>query len=213
MSSEAEELRAYVRRAIEAGRTRADIRETLAAAGWDEAQVSRALDAWADVPGPLAVPCPRAQLTARDAFLYLLLFASLYLTAWHLGALIFDLIEIAVPDPLERDWSWSWRGDSIRWSVAALLVGAPLFAWLSVKLDREMREDPVRRHSPVRQWLGHLTMFIAALIVIGALVTTIYNMLDGELTLRFALKVLTVAGIAGVIFSYYRAELRAGEGR
>lgn len=212
MVSQTEELRGFVRRAIEAGRTRAEISETLAGAGWDQAQIARALEAWADAPGPLAVPRPRAQLTARDSFLYLLLFASLYLTAWHLGALIFDLIEIAVPDPLDRDWTW-WRGDSIRWSVASLLVGGPLYAWLTVKLEREMREDPVRRQSPVRHWLCNLTLLVAALIVIGALVTTIYNLLDGELTLRFALKVLTVAGIAGVIFGYYRAELRTAETR
>lgn len=210
MPSQTEELRAYVRRAIEAGRTRAEIRDSLAAAGWDEPQVARALEAWADVPGPLAVPRPHAQLNAREAFLYLTLFAALYLTAWHLGALLFDLIDIALPDPLERDHSWAWRGDSIRWSVAALMVGAPLYAWLTLKMEREMAADPVRRHSPVRQWLGHMTMFIAALAVIGALVTTIYNLLDGALAPRFGLKVLTVAGIAAVIFGYYRAELRPG---
>ncbi len=207
MTNQSEELRDYVRRAIEAGRTRADIRDGLAAAGWDEAQVTRALDAWADVPGTLAVPRPRQQVSAREAFLYLLLFAALYLTAWHLGALVFDLVDIAVPDPLERP-GWSGRGDSIRWSVAALLVGAPLYTWLTLKMEREMAADPVRRQSPVRQWLGHMTMFLAALVVIGALVTTIYNLLDGELTLRFALKVLTVAGIASAVFGYYRAELR-----
>lgn len=208
MPSQSEELRAYVRRAIEAGRTRAEIRDSLAAAGWEEAQIARALDAWAEVPGPLAVPRPHAQLSAREAFRYLLMFAALYLTAWHLGVLLFNLIEIAIPDPLDRDWRWLGRGDSIRWSVAALLVAAPLYTWLTLRTEHEMAADPVRRQSPVRQWLGHLTLFVAALIVIGALVTTIYNLLDGELTLRFALKVLTVAGIAGVIFGYYRAELR-----
>ncbi|HET7409858.1 MAG TPA: DUF5671 domain-containing protein [Paracoccaceae bacterium] len=212
MTSQSDELRAYVRRAIEAGGTRPEIRDSLAAAGWDEPQIARALDAWAEVPGPLAVPRPRAQLTAREAFLYLVLFAALYLTAWHLGALIFQLIEIAVADPLEQEWRWRGRGDSIRWSVAALLVGAPLYTWLTLKMEREMAADPVRRHSPVRQWLGHMTMFVAALVVIGALVTTIYSLLDGALTLRFVLKVLTVAGIATVIFGYYRAELRTETG-
>lgn len=209
MIGQTEELRDYVRRAIEAGRTRAEIRDSLAAAGWDEPQIARALDAWAELPGAVAVPRPRAQLSARDAFLYLTLFAALYLTAWHLGALVFDLIEIAVPDPLESR-GWNWRGDSIRWSIAALLVGAPLYTWLTLKMEREMQADPVRRQSPVRQWLGHMTMFVAALIVIGAMVTTIYSLLDGELTLRFVLKVLTVAGIAAAIFGYYRAELRTG---
>lgn len=212
MTSQSDELRAYVRRAIETGRTRDEIRASLADAGWDEARIARALEAWADVPGALAVPRPRAELTAREAFLYLVLFAALYLTAWHLGALLFELIEIAVSDPLDPDWRWRGHGASIRWSVATLIVSAPLYAWLTVRMAREIAADPVRRHSPVRQWLGHMTMFLAALVVIGALVSVIYNLLDGALTLRFALKVLTVAGIAAAVFGYYRAELRTEPG-
>lgn len=212
MLGQGDELRDHVRRAIEAGRGRAEIRESLVAAGWDAPQIARAMDAWADVPGSLAVPRPRPQLSAREAFLYLLLFASLYLTAWHLGALIFDLIELALPDPVEARYS-GWRADSIRWSVAALLVGAPLYAGLTLRMEREMRADPVRRQSPVRQWLGHMTLFVAALVVIGALVRTIYGLLAGDLTGAFILKILTVAGIAAVIFGYYRAQLRPADPR
>lgn len=207
MASQTDELRAHVRRALEAGHAREEIRANLASAGWGETQIRRALDAWADSPSPIAVPRPRAELTAREAFLYLVMFAALYLTAWHLGTLLFQLIDIAVPDPLETPWRSNFRGDAIRWSVASLLVGAPLYIGLAIKLAREMEADPVRRQSPVRQWLGHMTLFIAALIVIGALVTTIYSLLDGALTLRFALKLLTVAGIAALIFGYYRADL------
>lgn len=207
MASQTDELRAHVRRALEAGQKRDEIRANLAAAGWGETQIRRALDAWADSPGPLPVPRPRAELSAREAFLYLVMFAALYLTAWYLGALLFELIEIAVPDPLEGRWRAESRGSSIRWSIASLVVGAPLYIGLAIKLAREMEADPVRRQSPVRQWLGHITLFIAALIVIGSLVTVIYSLLDGALTLRFALKTLVVAGIAGLIFGYYRADL------
>lgn len=208
MASEIEELRGYVRRAIETGQPRDRIHATLLRAGWSEAQALRALESWAELPGPLAVPRPRAQVSAREAFLYLTLFAALYLTAWYLGALVFDLIEIAVPDPAEAGWRDLARGGSIRWAVAALVVAVPLYLSLTRKMNREMAADPVRRHSSVRQWLGHMTLFIAALVVIGALMTTVYNLLAGELTLRFVLKVLTVTGIAAAIFGYYRADLR-----
>lgn len=212
MSGQDDELRSFVRRAIEGGSTRPQIRESLAAAGWDEAQTNRALEAWAEVPGPLAVPRPRAQLTARDAFLYLVLFASLYLTAWHFGVLLFSLIDILVPDPEDARWVWSDRDELIRWSIAALIVAVPLYIALTVKMAREMAADPLRRRSPVWQWLGYMTMFLAALIVIAVLVTTIYSLLDGALTLRFVLKLVTVAGIAGAVFGYYRTALRAGPG-
>lgn len=212
MSGQNDELRDHVGRAIEAGLARSEIRARLATAGWEEAQINRALEAWADLPGPVAVPRPRAQLDAREAFLYLVLFAALYLTAWHFGVLVFSLIDILVPDPGESRWFWADRGESIRWSIAALIVGVPLYVALTVKMAREMAADPLRRLSPVRQWLGYMTMFLAALIVIGALVTTIYSLLDGALTLRFVLKIITVAGIAGAVFGHYRRALRAGSG-
>lgn len=211
MSNETEELRAYVRRALEAGEPRADIRASLSSAGWGAPQIARALDAWAELPGRLAVPRPRPSISAREAFTYLILFAALYLTAWYIGELLFDLIDIAIPDPVESHPSWARHGDSIRWSIAALLVGAPLYLWLTHKLNREIAADPVRRQSPVRLWLGNMTLFIAALIIIGALVSVIYNLLAGELTARFLLKVAVVAGIAAAIFGYYHAELEAGE--
>ena len=45
------------------------------------------------IPGhidPVPVPRPRPYLSPREAFLYLLMFATLYLSAWHLGSLVFD---------------------------------------------------------------------------------------------------------------------------
>lgn len=54
----------------------------------------------------------------------------------------------------------------------------------------------------------YLTVFVAALIVIGDLVALINTFLEGELTTRFILKVLTIFFIAGSVFSHYYFELR-----
>lgn len=209
MASDTEELRIYVRRALEAGQDRRSIHRTLSGAGWAEPQIARAIDAWVEGPGAVPVPRPRMQVSARDAFLYLTMFAALYISAWHFGALIFDLIELVLPDPADRPGSDRWRADSIRFSIAALLVAFPVFLALTAKLNRELAADPVRRESPVRQWLGHVTMFIAAVVLIGAAISVIYNLLRGDLTLHFVLKVATVAAIAAAVFGYFRAELRA----
>jgi hypothetical protein len=48
-------------------------------------------------------------------------------------------------------------------------------------------------------------------VLIGDVTTLIYNLLGGELTTRFILKVFTVAVIAGTGFGYYLRELRADE--
>jgi uncharacterized membrane protein YraQ (UPF0718 family) len=46
-------------------------------------------------------------------------------------------------------------------------------------------------------------LFVASSIIIGDVITLLYNLLGGELTVRFLLKALVVAFIAGTIFWYY----------
>jgi hypothetical protein len=65
------------------------------------------------------------------------------------------------------------------------------------------------RNVKIRKWLIHLTLFAAALIIIGDLVRIIFSFLEGELTARFLLKALTVLFVAGSVFGYYRANLKS----
>src|SRR3546814_1425575 len=98
MAAGAQELDTFVREALMRGQSREAIAQALAAAGWTEAQTGDVLSAYADVDFPVPVPRPRASLSAREAFLYLVLFASLYYAAFHVGSLLFDLINAAFPD-------------------------------------------------------------------------------------------------------------------
>jgi hypothetical protein len=203
------DLKTFVRDALAGGAARPDIAAVLAKAGWPEADIQKAMAAYADIP--FAVPVPRAQpyLSAREAFLYLVLFTTLYYSAWHTGSLIFDLINVAFPDPaFDR-----YRGTdfSIRWSLASLIVAFPVFLYLSRVTSREVARDPSKRGSKVRRWLTYLTLFASATAIICDLVTLVYNALGGDLTIRFLLKVLTVAVIAGLIFGHYLRDLRKDE--
>src|SRR5690606_16180165 len=153
----------------------------------------------------------RSYLSARDAFQYLVLFTTLYLSAWHLGSLLFDLIEIALPDAADPDYRVQGLARSMRWSVATLLVAFPVFAFMAQRIGREVARDASRRLSAVRRWLTYLTLFIAAAVLIGDLITLVYNLLGGELSLRFVLKVLVAGVISGAIFAWYLADLRNEE--
>jgi len=57
-----------------------------------------------------------------------------------------------------------------------------------------------------------LTLTGATLIVVGDIIMLLYNVLSGELTLRFVLKVLVVAVIAGAVFGYYTWWMKADDG-
>ncbi len=86
-----------------------------------------------------------------------------------------------------------------------------MFLFVARYLGRDLARSPVKRLSAVRRWLTYLTLFIAASVLIGDMITLVYNMLGGELSIRFLLKVLVAAVIAGTIFGYYLHDLRREE--
>src|SRR5690349_5758414 len=119
------ELSEFVRAALQAGSPRAEIAAALEQAGWRRDQVQRALGEFAEVPFPVPVPRPRPYLSAREAFLYLVLFATLYDSAISLGSLFYTLIDHAWPDMVNRAMPATSFRDSLRLSVAQLVVAFP----------------------------------------------------------------------------------------
>ncbi|HYN07008.1 MAG TPA: DUF5671 domain-containing protein [Vicinamibacterales bacterium] len=205
-----EELNVFVRDALSRGTSRSTVADVLERAGWEAHQVKGALAGFAEVDFPIPVPRPRAYLSPREAFLYLVLFSTLYVAAFNLGALIFELIDRAFPDAAAPD-HLTWSTLRIRWAVASLIVSFPVFLFVSRLTRRDVRRDPRKRASRVRRWLTYLTMFIAAGVLIGDVTSLVYHLLGGELTIRFVLKAATVFGIAGAGFGYYLKDLRADE--
>ncbi|MGH9370406.1 MAG: DUF5671 domain-containing protein [Vicinamibacterales bacterium] len=201
------ELLEFVRESLGRGMSRAQVEEVLLQAGWNRDLIETALRGYADVEFPIPVPKPRTYLSAREAFMYLLLFSTLYISAFNMGVLAFQWINRAVPDAAAAVDPASSR-PVIRWALSSLVVSFPIFVWLSAIVERSVRRDPGKRRSNVRRWLMYLTVFVAAAVLIGDFITLVYNLLGGELTIRFMLKVLTIATIAGTIFGYYLSDLR-----
>lgn len=207
MIGSSEDLATFVREALGRGIPRERIADALVAAGWRREKVARALSAFAEVDFPLPVPRPQPYLSAREAFLYLLLFTTLFLSAFNLGTILFELIERAFPDPASPDFS----SQALRWAVSYVVVSFPIYLFLTLRQERELRRDPAGRASKVRKWLTYLTLFVAAGFLVGDLVALIFHFLEGELTMRFLLKVGVVAAIAGTAFGYYLRDLRREE--
>lgn len=197
-------LQSFVKEALTGGARREDIREALGQAGWPESEIAYALDEYAETDFRLPVPRYRSYGSAREAFLYLLIFLCLFISAFSFGGLLFELIDRWIPDPLQYGWP---RTDAIRGFTAALIVAYPLYMWLSIVASNMVRRDPAKRESKIRQWLTHVTLFAAAAVIISDLIALLSGLLQGELTLRFLLKTLTVLLIAGLIFGYYLWEL------
>src|ERR1700722_17270447 len=210
MASGIQDLEWCVRESLSRGLGRQEIRKALLEAGWTEGQVGNALGAYADVAFAVPVPKPRPQLSARDAFFSLVMFTTLYISSYSLGSLLFDIIEKALPDPTVRAIQ-VWGRDSMRWSASSLIVAFPTFLLISWYIGTDLVRNPIKRLSPIRRWLTYLTLFVASCVLIGDVISLVYNALGGELTSRFVLKVLTVAAIAGTVFGYYLSDLRHEE--
>jgi hypothetical protein len=221
-----EQLSAFVKAALAQSIPRAEIEAVLRKSGWPVGQVRSALDGFADVEFAIPVPRPQPYLDAREAFMYLVLFSTLYLSAYHLGSLLFDIINLTFRDPadaplgsplvaapLDMDDAQvaNYLRQSIRWSISSLIVAFPVFFYMSWLVARDLAANPSKRHSKVRRWLTYLTLFVAASVLIGDVITLVYNLLGGEIATRFLLKVLVVGFIAGTVFWYYLSDIRREE--
>jgi hypothetical protein len=207
-----DDLLEFVREALGRGVPRDRIEDALRKGGWTTDQIQGALTAYAEIDFPIPVPRARPYLSAREAFIYLVLFGTLYTSAYHLGSLVFEFINRAFPDAAQTFQGYEqYSRQSIRWSISWLIVAFPVFLYLSWLTERDISRDPVKRGSKIRRWLTYLTLFSAACALLGDFTTLVYNVLGGELTVRFLLKVLTVALLSGTAFIYYLRDIRQDE--
>ena len=152
----------------------------------------------------------KIKTTPKDFFLNLLSIVTLYGSAIAFLTLIFQYVNVWLPDPLEGGQYYVRQGAfrAIRWSIASLIIIFPVYILTNWFLNKSYAKVPEKRYLKIRKWLIYFTLFAAALIIIGDLVTLIYRLLGGEFTLRFILKVVAVFFVAGNIFGYYLWDLR-----
>jgi len=143
--------------------------------------------------------------------MHLLAMVALYTTAIAFTTIVWQLVNIWVPDALQQYFSESGARQLIRSSLAFLVVLFPVYVWTTWTLHKSYREDDSKQNLKVRKWLIYFTMFVAGLIIIFSTVALVMSLLDGELTLRFLLKMLSVFFVTGSIFGYYKWELNKFE--
>jgi len=141
----------------------------------------------------------------RDFFLYLLATVTLYISTVSVLMLLFQFINLGLPDPL--DYAEGVRG-MIRWGSALLTILFPVFALVTRFLHRDLVTNPEKAEYRIRKWLLYLTVFAAALLIIGDLVALLFNFLNGDLTVRFLIKILAIVLVAGLVFGYELWDVR-----
>jgi len=204
-------LQEFIAHARSKGMDHATIRLLLLSAGWKEREIVGAMA----VEGlDLPVPEPRGGGGARDAFLYLLAFASLYAVLASVLVIAYECIDYLIPDIAGQRYnyySYDASRAAIRMALSAIIIAFPLFAGLARLLRGEVRREPERQQSPVRRWLTYLTLLIAAGVMTGDLISLLFYFLQGELTTAFVAKVTALFVVAAAVFGYYLFSLRTIE--
>lgn len=142
----------------------------------------------------------------RDFFLYLFTVGTLYVCVGTFLNLLFEYIDRLFPDLI--DYSFVGYSTSIRLSIASLIILFPIYVSLTWFLRKDTIAHPEKRDYGVRKFLFYLTLFLAAIAIVADLVTLIFHFLEGELTIRFFLKVLVVLIVAAAVFGYYFWDMR-----
>jgi hypothetical protein len=210
---ETEKLSQYVVERIRAGAGKTEVKDELVTVGWteDEAETgfrSGVVALGAPVPTEGNRPTVSKKAATVDVVINFFSFILLGIVATALGTLYFQIVNASFPDPLD---AMNWYGQSqvtsaIHYSIAALLIGFPLYYCAMRLWFRKFREDEGRAESKLSKWLTYLVLLIAAVTIVGDLITIVFSLLQGEVSVRFFLKALTILGIAGAVFGFYYLE-------
>lgn len=203
----------YVVTRLSAGTPKQEIREELAALGWNDEEIEEAYregvrSLGAPVPDAANRPALARKAGAVDVVINFFSFILLGIVATSLGSLYFQVINHFFPDALDAS-NWylaGYRSNTIHYATAALIIGFPLY-YAALRLwFRKFRDDEGRIESKLSKWLTYLVLLAAAVTIVGDLITIVYTFLQGEVTVRFFLKALVILALAGGIFGFYFLE-------
>jgi hypothetical protein len=149
------------------------------------------------------------KVTPKDFFLWAGAMVSLYGGVVALITLLFQYINYAYPDMLTNAYfdADPYNG-AIRFAMSALIVLTPIFLVLMRLIRNSIAADPTRADIWVRRWFLYLTLFVAGATMAIDLIVLVNYFLNGDVTMRFVLKVLVVLLVAGAGFLHFLADLR-----
>lgn len=200
----------YVLDCLQKGITHDEIKKQLHAVGWSDDEVD---GAYAIGLTRFGVPVPdknsdkvfSKKSTTVEIVINLFSFILLGILATALGILLFGIINHFFEDKLNTYYHSS-SSATIHYAIASLIISLPLYYWTMRFWFKRFREDEGKIESRLTKWITYLVLLATAITIVGDLIVVIFNMLQGEITIRFFLKALTIFVITGGIFGFYFLE-------
>lgn len=144
--------------------------------------------------------------SARDVFSYLLLVSMFVVSMVNILAILFQIINLKFPEGYDF-WTMDGVLEGLRGHISSIVIAWPVTVGMYVVVGKDLRANTEKRNTWIRKWLLHLLLFVSAVTVIISLITLINIFLNGELTIRFALKILSVLMVSVGVFAYQRWDL------
>ncbi len=146
-------------------------------------------------------------LTAKEVLIDGGIFLSLITSIVALVSIIFSAIDKKFVDVLKSDiyGYGNTLNEDVRVAVSVIIVAYPIYLGLAYYKARYLKNNPSRSALPATKHVNYITLGVAALFIVGSLVTTIYQYLGGELGASFFYKILTVVviSLSLALYSYY----------
>jgi hypothetical protein len=204
------DLQRFVHDALAHGLAREAIRGELVEAGWRGDEIEAALAAYRESGFPVPVPRRKPSLNARETFLYLVLFATLYTSAFNTGQVLFAPPSAGSPirplahllAPVRRVGARGDRRDPDRLSHLPLSLAG----------DRARGGGRAGQARPAGAQVAHLSHALHRRTRHHRRAHgSGHPAARGEAPPRFLLKVAVVLLIAAEVFGHYPGQLRREE--
>jgi hypothetical protein len=146
------------------------------------------------------------KLTPKFFFISLGVIVTLITNVSSLLVLFFESLNKKFPDALNSIYQYGYNSydfETIRVSMATLIIFLPVFIFISYLWVKESKEDSNHTNMILRKWMIYLILFLSSLLIIIDLVTLVNYFVSGEITTRFIFKVLGTLIIGSLIDYYY----------
>lgn len=151
------------------------------------------------------------KLTPRFFFISLGVLVTLITSVSSFLILFFEALNKKLPDALNSVYQYgynSYNYETIRASLATLIIFFPIFMVMSYLWNRESREDIGFYNLILRKWMVYLILFLASLLIVIDLVTLVRYFVSGEITSRFILKISGALFVGLIVDFYYSLKMK-----
>jgi len=153
----------------------------------------------------------KSKVTPRFFFISLGVIVTLITSVSSFLVLLFESLNKKFPDALNSIYQYGYNTynfETIRASLATLIIFFPIFIFISYLWIKESREDIGYKNLTIRKWMIYLILFLATLLIAIDLVTLVKYFVSGEITTRFIFKVSGTLIVAFLVDFYYSSKMR-----